>query len=60
MSWSAIWVLLSPFLSAGIVFAFLKWAGNTWMGRLLNRDLEAFKREQQEKIETLKAEQHKS
>lgn len=52
-------VLLFSVPSAGLVFALFKWAGNTWIGRLLNRDLEKFKREQQEQLETYKAEQQK-
>ncbi|MFL6465637.1 MAG: hypothetical protein ACJ73N_14665, partial [Bryobacteraceae bacterium] len=45
--------------SAGIVFALFKWAGNTWIGRFLNRNLEQFKREKQEKLEAVKAKQQK-
>jgi hypothetical protein len=40
--------------SAALVFILFKWAGNTWVGRFLNRDLEKFKREQQAELERLK------
>ncbi|MDQ2844246.1 MAG: hypothetical protein M3Y72_25040 [Acidobacteriota bacterium] len=52
-------VLTYSIPSAGLVFLLFKWAGNTWVGRLLNRDLEKFKREQQEKLESVKSEQQK-
>lgn len=50
-------VLVFSVPSAGIVFILFRWAGNTWVGRLINRDLERFKREQQEKLELFKGEQ---
>jgi signal transduction histidine kinase len=43
--------------SAALLFAFFKWSGKKWVEQLLNRDLERFKREQQEKLEGFKGEQ---
>lgn len=45
--------------SAGLVFVFFRWFGKQWIERLLSRDLEKFKREQQEKLEGYKSEQQK-
>jgi hypothetical protein len=62
--WAAVWDWLKHVLSvaipsAALVFAFFKWSGQKWVERLLNRDLEQFKREQQEKHEGFKGEQQK-
>ena len=43
--------------SAALVFALFKWSGQKWVERLLNRDLEQFKRGQQEKLEGFKGDQ---
>jgi hypothetical protein len=52
-------VLAYSIPSASLVFVLFKWAGNSWLGRLLNRDLEKFKCEQQELLERFKTEQQK-
>lgn len=62
--WAVLWdwlkhVLTVAIPSAALVFAFFKWSGQKWVERLLNRDLERFKREQQEKLEGFKGEQQK-
>jgi hypothetical protein len=62
--WAAVWGWLKHVLavavpSAALVFAFFKWSGQKWVEQLLNRDLEKFKREQQEKLEGFKGEQQK-
>lgn len=45
--------------AASFVFVLFRWAGNTWIGRFLNRDLEQLKEEQREKLETFKTGQQK-
>lgn len=45
--------------STGLAFVFFRWFGKQWIERLLSRDLEKFKREQQEKLEGYKSEQQK-
>ena len=58
MTGPALWTyLISPVVVAGLLLALLRYAGNTLVGRWLNRDLEEFKSQQQEKVEALKAEQ---
>lgn len=62
--WAALWNWLGHVLSVAIpavvlVFAFLKWFGQKWVERILNRDLEQFKRDQQEKLEGFKGDQQK-
>ena len=49
----------SAALAGALLFALFKWSGQKWVERLLNRDLEQFKREQQEKLEGFKGEQQK-
>jgi hypothetical protein len=62
--WVALWdwskrVLSVAIPSAALVFALFKWSGQKWVERLLNRDLEQFKREQLEKLEGFKGQQQK-
>ncbi len=45
--------------STAAAYALFKYAGQKWVERLLSRDLEQFKREQQEKLEGFKGEQQK-
>ena len=56
--WVAVWEWLKHVLSVAIpLMALFTWLGQRWVERLLNRDLEKFKREQQEKLEGFKGEQ---
>jgi uncharacterized membrane protein len=64
MDFKIVWFWLQKVLayslpSAGLVFLLFKWVGKTWVERLLNRDLEKFKREQQQELELFKGEQQK-
>jgi len=49
----------SAAVGGALLFALFKWSGQKWVERLLNKDLEQFKREQQEKLEGFKGEQQK-
>jgi hypothetical protein len=64
--WAALWNWFGRVLSVAIpsaavvataLWGLFKWSGQKWVERLLNRDLEQFKHEQQEKLEGFKAEQ---
>jgi hypothetical protein len=56
-AWSV--VIPSAAISAATIVAIFKWSGQKWVERILSRDLERFKGEQQTQLEGFKAEQQK-